>query len=514
MTDTSTDREIESPKTRLRQLSAAAGMGLLTLLGLLLLLGAHPRPVMADPVYLFVKPHATGDCTMGNPCSLQAALDAAVDGDIIYMAGGIYTSTNTGPSTAIAVITKSISLLGGWNGLLTKLPIRNPDTWITTLDGEDQRRGIYLKGSSSAPITPRVEGVRVTRGNGGSFGGGIYVRYAAATVEDCHVFENTVSTTGGGILVMDGDGSVLAENQIYTNTSSWHGGGIHIASSDSVAVMSSTIRGNTADEGGGIYVDSTPGTVLAGNTLYTNTATTGNGGGIVLYGSSGSALTGNTLLDNLALMGGGIYVQGSHDVTMASNTIQQNRATGGPGGGLYVNSCTGFTLVNAFVVDNQCFSQGAGIRVNASTAHLLHTTVARNTGDSGIHIGNSSTAWLTNTILVSHTIGIETDAASAATLNDTLWGAGAWANGTDTQGPSITTSADVWGDPQFVNPGGGNYRILGASAAVNAGLPAFAVQDDVDGNPRPDCVAWDLGAYEYSRTVCYHICLPLTLRDD
>ena len=54
----------------------------------------------------------------------------------------------------------------------------------------------------------------------------------------------------------------------------------------------------------------------------------------------------------------------------------------------------------------------------------MHTTITRNTGGdgNGLHIGSGSNAILTNTILVSHTVGINVDFDASASLESTLWG--------------------------------------------------------------------------------------------
>ena len=112
---------------------------------------------------------------------------------------------------------------------------------------------------------------------------------------------------------------------------------------------------------------------------------------------------------------------------------------------------------------------------------------------------------MTNTILVSHTVGISATSSAAATLEGTLWGDGAWANGTDTLGSNISTgTVDFHGDPAFVP--GGNYRIGPGSDARNAGVPA-GIATDIDGERRLS--APDLGADEYVTAI--H--LPLVLRD-
>ena len=93
---------------------------------------------------------------------------------------------------------------------------------------------------------------------------------------------------------------------------------------------------------------------------------------------------------------------------------------------------------------------------------------------------------LTNTILVSHSVGIYVESGNTARLEATLWGSGAWANGSDWGGDgSITTgTVNLWGDPAFVNPDAGDYHIGSGSAAVDASLDA-GIGEDIDGDARP-----------------------------
>jgi len=64
-------------------------------------------------------------------------------------------------------------------------------------------------------------------------------------------------------------------------------------------------------------------------------------------------------------------------------------------------------------------------------------------------------------------------------------------------------------DPKFANVAMGNFRVVGDSPVINAGVahPIFAtfyarygidIQQDIDGTARPQGVGWDIGAYEYS----------------
>jgi|GEM_PF-5334660 len=52
-------------------------------------------------------------------------------------------------------------------------------------------------------------------------------------------------------------------------------------------------------------------------------------------------------------------------------------------------------------------------------------------------------------------------------------------------------------DPKFVNAGAGNFHLQSDSPAIDTGVAIPNVTDDFDGIPRPQGVAYDIGAYEY-----------------
>jgi len=113
---------------------------------------------------------------------------------------------------------------------------------------------------------------------------------------------------------------------------------------------------------------------------------------------------------------------------------------------------------------------------------------------------------LTNTILVSQTVGVYVSSSNTATLEATLWG-----NEDDWGGAGtvITGTVSIQSDPAFVDHDAGDYHIGPGSAAVDAG-----VNDNIDGHGRPfdgDGVdAFDIGADEY---VKWYIYLPLVLKN-
>jgi hypothetical protein len=80
-----------------------------------------------------------------------------------------------------------------------------------------------------------------------------------------------------------------------------------------------------------------------------------------------------------------------------------------------------------------------------------------------------------------------------------------WANAHD----GIQGVNPVDGDPAFLPDG---FHLGPGSAAINAGAPT-AVATDIDDEPRPDCVFWDIGADEVQGVPCRRNYLPTVLRN-
>jgi hypothetical protein len=241
---------------------------------------------------------------------------------------------------------------------------------------------------------------------------------------------------------------------------------VHFTRSD-VTLDRNTVASNSAHfDGGGLYLNEAPATI-EWNTITGNTA--GDGGGLYLWFSEAS-LNGNTVVSNAADKGGGLFLAGRD--AEATNTL---------------------------IADNQGHVRGSGLHATSSSFHFLHTTIALNSGGdgSGIYVGGDQ-FWgygaltLTNTILVSHTMGIYVRDSSTATLDSTLWH-GNTTDWSDT-GTTIHTH-DFTGDPGFVGPALGDYHIRPSSAALDAGISS-STTGDIDREPRPMLGGFDLGADE------------------
>jgi hypothetical protein len=455
------------------KLSLAFLGGLMGVVALLLLSVGTSAAVRASGDVYYVAPPPTGDdgnpCTQAQPCAtVQHAVDIAGTGAEIRVATGTYTDvhvrrrddiTTTGVVTQVVYISKTLTVRGGYT--TTDWADSDPDGNPTTLDAQRQGRVLYISGD----ISPTIERLRITGGDatgmGGvagptgevvDAGGGVYVISATTIISNCQVFRNS-APAGGGLLLYS-SAAMVRTNIVTSNTASFIGGGLCSFNSDA------TLDGNT----------------------FTSNAAGGFGGG------------------GLALLGGRLALHGD---AVISNTAEGEHAAGG---GLFVSGRSDATLINTVVAENWADGNGAALHVSDSSVNLLHTTIVHNTGGggTGIHLHRElslyTTVALTNTILASHTVAIQADESTTATLYATLW----YANATDWSG-NVTHTDDHTGNPAFAADG---YHLTVSSAAIDKGVDA-SVDDDLDEEARPFGRP-DLGADEWWGVRVY---LPLILRN-
>ncbi|MGD1992913.1 MAG: right-handed parallel beta-helix repeat-containing protein, partial [Anaerolineae bacterium] len=457
--------------------------------------------------------------------------------------GGIYSYRADTTVTGCVVrgnvgSTSGIGWGGGVGAIYGNVTVENStvDNNVASAVSNGYGGGLFFRYSTANVATNTIQSnVANAYGAGIGYGGGIQLFFNSAALRNNVIQGNTASqgATGyGGGLSLYGtnlvslDGDLLTENAANVPNSAGYGGGISLRQSSEIEMDRVTLRDNVAysdppnffGQGGGVYVEQSTVTMHDGQVIDNEAY---SGGGVYLITSNNATLEGNHIEGNAAVTyGGGLFAQDSQSLDLSRNAFTGNEVSGN-GGGAYLlfsgqsmltdntfrsNAPTGVTLYgceegqldNNIIADNQTL----GVLIVGHTTRMRHNTVARN-GATGVGVGGYYAAFgnavLSNTIIVSHTTGIEVSTGSTATLEATLWGAGAWANGSDTGGGGLidtgTPAYNLWGHPHFLNPSGGNYHLGPGSAAADAAIPV-GVSTDIDGDARPIGPAPDLGADE------------------
>lgn len=281
----------------------------LAVLSLLALTMAHP----ARGRTITVDEGGSGDHTR-----IQAAVDAAADGDTVVVADGVYT----GPGN------RDIDFRGK---AITVRSERGPGQCVIDCGGseEDPHRGFHFHTGEGRDSV--LEGFTITNGHIAgsdwpeSAGGAIYCGEprCSPTIRNNRIVGNK-AFYGGGICYF---GSPRILDNLIAENEAREGGGINAYEQGGIA--RNTIVRNRAERGGGIMVWEDYAPAIQDNIIQENAAE-GDGGGIGVYNTS-PWIIGNLVVGNEAGgRGGGMHLASEPRVN-AYNTIVGNTAALGGG---------------------------------------------------------------------------------------------------------------------------------------------------------------------------------------
>jgi hypothetical protein len=402
--------------------------------------------------------------------TIQAAIDAAADGDMVIVAPGTYNE-------AINFSGKVISVVGSGGPGVTIID-------ATGLDTSTVRIAV-----PSGPVgLATLKGFTVTGGSGtldgpARSGGGIYVTGGTNLIEDCIIIGNTSHQPSGAA----GGGGVSAVGPLTMR--------------NCIVAGNSTFGGCGSSSGGGLS--------LGGDVLLINCTVNQNTTGASCAGIAGGR-------------GGGISYAGDNKtggLTAINCDIHHNVANGangsGIGGGIRVFLGTA-KLMNCRVVQNRTvniFSVGslsAGIH---NDGHLtLHAcTIADNTWATGQPPGaggvwnNTNTTCVIDNCIVYGNSGPEIKASTTVQYSCVEGG--------------FSGVGNIGANPAFVDAANGDFRLSVVSPCRDAGDRTLLPADDFDldgdsntGETSSRDLALlrrivngqvDMGSYEWQ-----HACLP------
>lgn len=331
-------------------------------------------------------------------------------------------------------------------------------------------------------------------------------------IRDVLFAENTAEAGFGGGMAFGG-GGLFERVEAIENSAGTAGGGLHQNTPDSgrvynpITMRQSRIIGNEAlsDQGGGMVIAEP--LTLSDSEIRSNRAA-GSGGGIYRnvppYLFPPASYIGNTVIvDNQSTSGEGGGARLIGTVAITNCQILANRSVGN-GGGISISESERTTIIGTIFGNNQ--SSGNGDALNSTgeiliTLQLLNVTIAANTQQVGAAIRVEApypTIQLVNTLVTSHTIGIERTATSTLSGDYNAFlglGAEQQVGGATTTFP-FTNTLRV--DPRFVNPPIGDFHLRPDSPLVDQGDPgrSYTSQRDIDQQHLPAGPRADIGADE------------------
>ncbi|MDI9402957.1 MAG: right-handed parallel beta-helix repeat-containing protein, partial [Limnohabitans sp.] len=174
--------------------------------------------------------------------TIQAAIDAAANGDVVKVYPGDYTSTQ---AEVVNLRGKAIVV----EAAIARIP-GNGATYAR-IDGQDQRRCVVATLNETEATV--VRGFELWRGRA-SAGAGMYVVNGDPRIEDCRFISNVATggvASGGGLRLLN-SASVIHECYFDNNSADAEGGGIFNANGP-LMITSCEFVNNRAPRGGGYF---------------------------------------------------------------------------------------------------------------------------------------------------------------------------------------------------------------------------------------------------------------------
>jgi hypothetical protein len=354
-------------------------------------------PSIAQAADITVDPGGAGDFV-----GIQAAIDAANDGDRVLVEPGTYPG-------GIDLRGKDIVLIS------TSGPT------VTVIDSMDTPDESTILAISGEPLTTTVEGFTFTGGHGTQnqwivgnawSGAGVFVQQSALSINGCVFRQNLArhsgQSIGGGVVVIDGE--AIITDTMFAGNLGYYGGGAIAALASEVLVDGSTFRDNLSARGGAIFVGEGADVIVQNSVFENNEAIWG---GAFFVVDSSLLVTGSRVTSSAAQMdGGAVFVK---DAVVLLDDVQLGPSTAGRDGGHIRVTTGGSATVTASVLsEGLAFGGGAVAMRGEEVAFSAEGVVFSNNsavdgGDLWVFDGAAS---LTQTTSIS---------ASASAAGSVLW---------------------------------------------------------------------------------------------
>jgi hypothetical protein len=403
-------------------------------------------------LFLILAGQASAQTTINVPAdqpTIQAAINAANNGDTVLVAPGTYVENLNFNGKAITVTSS-----GG--------------AAVTIVDGNAKAAvATFISNEGNNSV---LNGFTLRNGVPNNF---------------FPIFDD-----GGGIVIYNASPTIT--NNVITGNHAIAGIGI-TAQNSSAVIRGNTITGNTqagGDGGGGGGIEVLGGAPqIIGNTITNNSMLGGgSGGGIDVFGGS-PTIRNNYIAGNSVYNSGGAIdiVNGGSSVVVQNIIVNNSAGHGGSGGGINMQTPADETAViaNNIIVGNTAYDSSSGLFLDVlGPVKISNNIVVAAPGQNAIVCPSYASTFP----MFSHN---DVVAASGQPWSSNCAG-------------FAQSNGNISADPRFVDAANGNYHLQAGSPAIDAGdnsAPNLPQQDYagnirvLDGNN--DCVATvDLGVYE------------------
>ncbi|MBM4112305.1 MAG: hypothetical protein FJ253_02850 [Phycisphaerae bacterium] len=293
--------------------------------------------------------------------TLPPALAAAVSGDQIWVAKGVYKPT-TGLLQTVSITLKSgVGVYGGFTVLSDDFDDRDPTKFPTFLSGaigiaqsdlDNSQHVVRATGVTNAVL----EGFTIMSGyadgtGNNAHGGGLLLTNSTVDVNDCRFIDNHAKELGGAIY-LEGTSNIDLLRCVFLDNDSDSSGGAVAVNAGTADVVSCRFHGNAAGPAG-------------------------NGGALAAGGTTTVTISNSLVVDNEAgNIGGGVHSAGS--ITIRSSTIAFNAAPFGGSGVVFASGATG-QMVNSIV----SFNEGSTQLLNNSALSVSFSCVGTGAPPAG-----------------------------------------------------------------------------------------------------------------------------------
>ena len=335
----------------------------------------------------------------GAYATIQAAIDAAVEGDVVIISPGTYKGRGL----------RDVDFKGKAITVRSTAPQDPNVVAATIIDCEKDGRAFEFHSREGAGSV--LAGLTIINGYATN-GGGIYCTNSSPTLTNCVFKNNWAKYAGGGICSSNGKPTLtnctFSENRAY-----YGGGGIQNNNTASPTLIKCTFIKNWANYGGGGMQNQDNSNPELTDCIFSQNSADNRGAGMDNYQSS-PILTDCTFSKNLAKSnGGGMYNLGGKP-QLTNCTFSENSASDN-GGGMY--NLYSSPILTGCVFNNNIGTDNGGAIFNGSSSPTLtrckfSENRAANRGGAnragnrgGAMYNRDGTAALTNCIFTANSAG-------------------------------------------------------------------------------------------------------------